>query len=224
MDLVKQRQYVQNRIHWCWAVACKMVGEKYKESHPEYGFSIINDNKPFYGQVSEEEYNNGVPTSDINGINWRLQEDNKQVRVDAWQRAIVMNANTEKYVGYEGDVSGDDIAKERGLRYYLTGNSESREVRIETLGSHDSRQSLFVEYGDKLIYRLSNYEYMIGNMIIKEKRLFHSIVLIYMEREHILLYDPGNGEIIRCLQKEAFESGINCSLGRGIIKWVQMIV
>ena len=31
---------VQNRTNWCWAVARRMVGERFKRNHPEFDFSF----------------------------------------------------------------------------------------------------------------------------------------------------------------------------------------
>lgn len=36
-------QYIQNRTNWCWAVACRMVGEQFKRNYPEFDFHILSD-------------------------------------------------------------------------------------------------------------------------------------------------------------------------------------
>ena len=77
---------------------------------------------------------NGVLTDNIDGINWNLQQADG-VRVDAWQRAIVMNANTGRYIGYDGDIGGDDEAKARGdqvlsYRGYTLRPGEDRDAGI----------------------------------------------------------------------------------------------
>ena len=45
-------KYIQNRPNWCWAVACKMVGEQYKQTQFKYGrdFESIG-----MGDISQEE-------------------------------------------------------------------------------------------------------------------------------------------------------------------------
>lgn len=220
---IERLKYIQNRRHWCWAVACKMVGEQYKKQHPEYGFSIIGNNSARYGYVTETEYENGVVTDNIDGINWKLQWTN-ETRVDAWQRAIVMNANTGRYIGYEGDVGGDDEAKTRGIKYYLTGDIYSDRVKVETLGCYDDTLSLWEGYQNQLMNSVSRQEYIIGNAILHEKKECHSFVILYIEGEKVMLYNTADGEIIYCSVRETFRCGFKSRVGTGIIKWVQRII
>lgn len=222
MTGINRLRYVQNRRHWCWAVACKMAGEQYKRKHLDYTFSIIRESPVECGQVTPCEYDNGVVTENTDGINWQLQKGNK-VRVDAWQRAIVMNANTTKYKGYDGDVDGDDEAKARGIRYYLTGDTDSNRVGIETLGCHDAADSLLETAGNKIMLSLQRGEYVIGNAVSCEKKEYHSLVLLSIWGEKVMLYDPADGEILYHSVREVFCDGFRYQSGTGIIKWVQRI-
>lgn len=45
-------KYIQNRPNWCWAVACKMVGEQYKQTqwNSGCGFESIGTD-----DISQEE-------------------------------------------------------------------------------------------------------------------------------------------------------------------------
>ena len=213
---MERLRYIQNRRHWCWAVACRMAGEQYKKQHAGYGFSIIGDRSAGHGYVTEYEYENGVVTE---GINWSLQRPGK-IRVDAWQRAIVMNANTGKYTGYDGDVDGDDEAKIRGIRYYLTGNIYSDSVEIETLGSCDAAVSL----RDRLLESAGRQEYLIGNAVMHGGRAYHTFVILCITGEKVMLYDTADGGVSYCTADETFRRGFESGSGRGIVKWVQRIL
>lgn len=215
--------YVQNREHWCWAVACKMVGEQYKRMHKEYDFKLVNETSPACGQVTSAQYDSGVVTKDMIGINWKIQRGG-EVRVDAWQRAIVMNANTSMYQGYEGDVSGDDEAKSRGIKYYLTGNIHSSRIEVECIGSYYDNQSFMEEHESRIMKSMQRNEYIIGNAVWKEKKECHSLVITCIEENQVMLYDPLDGSILYCGIKEAFYSGFQSSMGVGVIKWIQRII
>lgn len=220
---MKRLGYIQNRQHWCWAVACRMVGEQYKKRHTKYSFTIVRKHPGECGCVTASEYENGVLTDNIDGINWNLQQADG-VRVDAWQRAIVMNANTGRYIGYDGDIGGDDEAKSRGIRYYLTGDIHCGRVKIETLGFYDDTASLWERYRGHLMDSVSRQEYIIGNAVLHDKNECHSFVILHIEGEKVMLYDTADGEILYCSAGEAFGSGFKSRLGTGAIKWVQRIV
>lgn len=215
-------KYIQNRKHWCWAVACKMVGEQYKKIHPEYTFNLLREGTENGGYVTAFEYENGVVTNNLDGINWNLQRGNV-VRVDAWQRAIVMNANTAKYIGYDGDVGGDDEAKVRGIKFYLTGDIQSAGVKVETVGFYDDSNSVLDSHRIRIMSSLQRGEYIIGNAVLYEKNEYHSFVILCIEGEKVMLYDPANGEILYHSIGEVFYDGFKSRSGVGIIKWIQRI-
>ena len=220
---MERLRYIQNRRHWCWAVACRMVGEQYKKLHAGYGFSIIGDRSAGHGYVTEYEYENGVVTDDPEGINWSLQRPGK-IRVDAWQRAIVMNANTGKYTGYDGDVDGDDEAKIRGIRYYLTGDIYSDRIGIETLGGYDAAVPLWDQYRRKLLESAGRQEYLIGNAVISERKEYHAFVILCITGEKVMLYNTADGEVLYCTAEDSFIRGFESGSGKGIIKWVLRIL
>lgn len=223
MNEGKARKYIQNRKHWCWATACKIVGERYKRLHTNYQFDIVSSNPQRCGQVTFFEYENGVETDDLEGINWRLQGSNG-VRVDAWQRAIVMNANTQKYIGYDGDVTGDDEAKVRGIKYYLTGDIYSNMIDVETIGFYDDETSLLDIYRDRMFDSFRKKEYMIGNAVLQGNMQYHSFVILCIEGEKVMLYDTTTGNILYYGIREVFYDGFRTCSGIGIIKWIQRIV
>lgn len=220
---MEKLKYIQNRRHWCWAVACKIVGEQYKRLHGGYDFTIIGDSSIACGNVTAYEYEHGVVTDNQEGINWALQHTDV-IRVDAWQRAVVMNANTNKYIGYDGDASGDDEAKARGIKYYLTGDIYSDKVRIETLGFHDDMISVWDKYRNQIMASIRHQEYLIGNAVLQDRNDFHSYVILCIEGSKAMLYDAADGNILYCNVEEVFKSGFKSGSGRGIIKWVQRIV
>lgn len=215
--------YIQNRKHWCWAVACKMAGEQYKRLHKEYGFELVNEIDPVCGQVTSDQYERGVETNDVEGINWEIQSGDA-VRIDAWQRAIVMNANTSRYQGYSGDVAGDDEAKARGIKYYLTGDIHSSRLEVECIGSFYDDCSFMDRYKSKVMESVQSSAYMIGNFVSKGKKECHSLVITCIEGKWAMLYDPFDGAILYCSVEEVFYSGFQCSQGKGIIKWIQRII
>lgn len=219
---ISRYKYVQNRKHWCWAVACKMVGEQYKKIHPNYDFSIITKKPKECGQVTTFEFENGVVTNNLDGINWELQRGN-EIKVDAWQRAIVMNANTTKYQGYDGDVDGDDEAKIRGIKYYLTGDIYSNKVKIETIGYYDDEVSVFDTYKSIIMASFQREEYVIGNAVLHGGREYHSFVIMCIQGKKVMMYDPANGEILYHNVREIFYDGFKNHLGTGIIRWIQRI-
>lgn len=215
--------YIQNRKHWCWAVACKMTGEQYKKQHREYGFDLINESSPQCGQVTAYEFRYGVATDNPDGINPDLQTG-REIRVDAWQRAIVMNANTARYTGYEGDVSGDDEAKSRGIKYYLTGDIHSSRITVESIGHFQNDRSLMDDYGKEMMKSFQHNEYVIGNAVLKGKNEYHSFVILCIAADRVMLYDPVNGEILYYGIEDVFKKGFRCRMGTGVIRWIQRIV
>jgi hypothetical protein len=219
----KDRKYIQNRKHWCWAAACRIVGEQYRRHHAGFEFEIINETPTKPGQVTEREYEKGVATGDLEGINWNLQ-DGFPVRVDAWQRAIVMNANTAMGAGYEGDIAGDDEAKARGIKYFLTGNPDTDRLEVETLGWIGSEIPLPVKYEDRMMESFRRKEYIIGNAVFLGKNEFHSFVILCMEQDWVMLYDPADGRIMYHKAAKVYREGFGCSMGTGVIKWIQRIV
>ena len=218
-------QYIQNRTNWCWAVACRMVGEQYKRNHPEFDIFI----SPCRGGNEETDvevgYKKGIRSNDRNGLRMDVVEwDGESFLVDSWQRAIVMKANTE-CPGFDGNYSGDDVAKERGLKYVVTGQCDSHLIQIANLGFYDSEESLLAHHQERLLAVFQKGDYMIGNAILYPRGICHSFVLLNWTVDNkVLIYDPWNGSYTFRLAEDVFYSGIPTALGNGIIKWVQYIV
>lgn len=208
-------QYVQNRTNWCWAVACRMVGEQFKRNHPDFDFHIL----------SSWEENRAIKTNDMKGLRMDVVKwDGDFFWVDSWQRAIVMNANTE-CPGFDGNHSGDDAAKERGLKYVVTGQCDSSLIQTVSLGFFDSVESLLVHHQERIYSVFQGDGYMIGNAVLYPSGTCHSFVLLNRTADNkILIYDPWNGIFDFYPADDVFCSGISTALGKGIIKWVQYII
>lgn len=102
--------------NWCGAVACRMVGEQFKWNNPACDFEIIYD--------KDTTSESAVRVDDINSLQLamleRIHTDIARKKegtfwLDTWQRLIVMNANSD-YPGLDGNWTGDDEAKERGIK------------------------------------------------------------------------------------------------------------
>lgn len=218
-------QCIQNRTNWCWAVACRMVGEQFKKNHPEFHFSISPCREGNEETDIEAGNEKGVRTDDRKGLRMDVVEwDGESFRVDPWQRAIVMNANTE-CPGTDGNHSGDDAAKERGLKYVVTGQCDSGLIQAVSLGLFDSAESLLTHHQEQIQEVFQRGDYMIGNAVLYPRGTCHSFVLLsWTESDKVLIYDPWNGIFEFYSAEAVFNSGISTALGTGIIKWVQYLI
>lgn len=216
--------YIQNRINWCWAVACKILGQQYKRLHPEYSFSINKRNAGNIGNVTEEEYRRGVVTKELDGLRLEyVRKENGLYFVDAWQRAIVMNVNSVKR-GVDGNFPGDDETKLRGLKYVVTGDCESSIIDTISIGNFDSEKGLLHDYCEHITSAFESQNYLIGNAVLYPRMICHSFVLLaWLPGDRIVIYDPWNGEISTYPAEMVFYRGFPSALGQGSIKWVQYI-
>lgn len=216
--------YIQNRTNWCWAVACKMLGDRYKKTHPEFTFSIDKQGYDRIGNVSPEELKNGVITKITDGLRREyVRKEGDMYLIDAWQRAIVMNANSIQR-GIDGNFPGDDEAKLRGLNYVVTGKCESTLFRTVSAGCYNSQKNLLHDHGDDIISCFENKQYMIGNSVLYPGNICHSFVLLdWLPEDRIRVYDPWNGTTRAYTVEEIFCMGFCSALGYGMVKWVQCI-
>lgn len=220
----RSQQYIQNRANWCWAVACRMVGEQFKRNNSDFNFYILTGRKDNTGIATGAEYKKGVKTNNHDGIRRDVVKWNHGAFwVDFWQQAIVLNANTE-CPGDDGNWPGDDEAKERGIKFVVTGQCESTLIQTATIGEFDSVESLPCRYLEQIRSVFQRNGYMIGNSILYPKRICHSFVLMdWTADDKILLYDPWNGAFGFYPSEDVFYRGISSPLGTGIIKWAQYI-
>lgn len=214
-------QYIQNRTNWCWAVACRMVGEQFKRNNSDFNFFILPNRKDNIRIAMEAE---GVKTNNQDGIRRDVVKWNHGAFwVDFWQQVIVLNANTES-PGSDGNYSGDDAAKERGIKFVVTGQCDSSLIQTISLGFFDSQESLLTRYREQIYSVFQRNEYMIGNAILYPKEICHSFVLLdWTSDDRILIYDPWDGYFVFYSVEDVFVNGISTVLGQGIIKWVQYI-
>lgn len=220
-----KRQFIQNRTNWCWAVACRLVGERYKGNNCDYLDLHMVDTDEGMRTLKQLDLTENALTYNLDGLRLHvINQKNGLYFIDAWQRAIVMNANME-CPGDDGNWPGDDEAKERGIKYVVTGRCESNLIQTATIGEFDSVESLPCRYLEQIRSVFQGNGYMIGNSILYPKRICHSFVLMdWTSDDKILLYDPWNGMFGFYPSEDVFCGGISSPLGTGIIKWAQYIM
>ena len=220
---VRPKFYLQNRSNWCWAAAAKTVGLHYKNQHPCFGFTIEcpapDPEQRAMGFVSPPELTGGVLTRDPEGLCHPCEREDG-FYIDAWQRAIVMNAGSRR--GEEGDWPGGDAEKMDALRFVVTGDLNTCEIRVASLGQYDSPIPLLEAHPEPLGIQIQNQNWMIGNHL-QESGQTHSVVLMPDEKGRVRLFDPWDGFSEVYTPAQLFRSGFLSSLGRGVIKWIQYI-
>lgn len=219
--------YVQNRINWCWAATAKIVGMHYKEICPSFNFSIVADDNFRIREgayVSPEEYHGGVITDNPDGLRtkWLPRQDGIY-RVDAWQRAIVIEAS-KKSAHMDLNVTGDETDKIRALKYVVTGNCECTQIQVISIGYFNDALPLIDMYRSTIHSILIEQNWAIGNYIIMGRGIAHSVVLIPQDNLFIRIYDPWDGFTEIYTVDQIFRTGFLTSLGAGIVKWIQYIV
>lgn len=200
-------KYIQNYSNWCWAVACKMVGEQYKTMNPIYNFTL--------GYNKDIEWQNCL----CNGSSFDIDVAKE---IDVWQAAIVMNANTIM-PGTIGNFPGDDEAKIRGIKYVVTGECNSKKIDVMNLGTYDMQENLLDQYGEEIKTVFRNKNYIIGNAVLSPWNVCHSFVLMDISDNMVKVYDPWNGTIDMYNIQDVFERGFISAKGIGVIKWIQFI-
>ena len=205
-------EYIQNRTKWCWAVACKMLGERYKENHAEFSFHPMNGRKE-------------IRTHCLDGLRTDVVKmQNGAYLVDTWQYAIAAHADP-LHRGMEGNFPGDDYMKIRGIKYAVTGDCESTLVQAVTLGRYDAADSLLHNYCKEIEEVFEKGEYLIGNAVLYPGGICHSFVLLEWRHDgSILVYDPWDGSIRAYRPEEVFYTGFPSLQGKGVLKWIQYIV
>lgn len=218
-------EYIQNRTNWCWAVACRMVGEQFKRNNPVYNFTFFYDKETVVEGAARLDDINGLRLAELEGIRTDVVSQKAGAfLLDTWQRLIVMNANSE-HPGLDGNWPGDDEAKERGIRYVITGQCDSHLVNVASIGNFDSDKSILHNYYRQIRSVFAQNNYLIGNAVLYPKRVCHSFVLLdWTAEDKILLYDPWDGRFGFYTAADVFCNGISVPLGTGIIKWVQYVL
>lgn len=219
--------YVQNRINWCWAATAKIVGMHYKEVCPSFNFSIVADDNFRTREgtyVSPEEYHRGVITDNPDGLRTKwLPHQDGIYRIDAWQRAIVIEAS-KKSAHMDLNVTGDETDKIRALKYVVTGNCECTQIQVMSIGYFNDALPLIDMYTSTIHSILIKQNWVIGNYIIMGRGIAHSVVLIPQDNLFIRIYDPWDGFTEIYTVDQIFRTGFLTNLGAGIVKWIQYIV
>ena len=208
-------EYVQNCTNWCWAVACRMVGEQFKRNNPSFNFQIPHEERLYIDEEMRMVHNQDIIFYYCTGVRTDVVwQENGLYLLDSAQRFIVKNANTI-YPGCDGNWPGDDEAKERGLKYVVTGKCDSDLIQIVNLGYFDSEDSLLVHNVEQIRNVFAHNDYMIGNAVLYPKGICHSFVLLdWTEEDEILIYDPWDGTFAFLSVADVFCHGISSSLER----------
>lgn len=220
-----KNEFIQNRTNWCWAVACRMVGEQFIRNNPVYNFRFIYDKETVAESVVRLDDSNGLRLAELEGIRTNIvRQSDGAFLLDPWQRLIVMNANSE-YPGLDGNWPGDDEAKERGIKYVITGQCDSHLVHAVSIGNFDSDKSILHKYYRQIRSAFAQDNYLIGNAVLYPDGVCHSFVLLdWTAEDKILLYDPWDGHFDFYTAADVFCNGIAVPLGTGIVKWVQCVL
>ena len=218
-------EYIQNCTNWCWAVACRMVGEQFTRNNPYFNFQFFHSEAAYMRKERELKQIDNTEWHSLEGIRMDMvQRENGLFLLNEVQRSIVKNANTI-CPDCDGNWPGDDEAKERGIKYVVTGKCDSDLIQTVSLGFYDSEESLLDYYAEQIRNIFRHNGYIIGNAILYPKVICHSFVLLdWTEEDKILVYDSWDGTFAFLLVEDVFCKGISSSLGNGIIKWIQYIV
>lgn len=204
----KANGYIQNHINWCWAAVAKIVGLEYCLKH----------NLPIRSQQTEED----VIRTDLRGL--RLDICGRvrgYVTVDAMQFNIVEHARDPKN-NPNGDLPEGDAAKERALRYVISGSVDASAPVVILAGHYQSKNDLLSylpDYVEEAIF--------LGNSFIGNYRrtdgTYHSVVLSPTSGDRLKLYDPWDGFWEEFSTQQIFRSGFLNNQGPGVIQWIQYI-
>ncbi len=153
-----------------------------------------------------------------------VKQENGVFLLDKIQCSIVKNANTV-CPDCDGNWPGDDGAKERGIKYVVTGNCDSDLIQTVSLGFYDSKDGLLDHYVEQMRNVFLRNDYIIGNTILYPRRICHSFVLLdWTGKDEILVYDSWDGVFAFWPVDDVFCNGISSTLGDGVIKWIQFII
>ncbi len=210
-------EFIQNTSSWCWVVCAKIVGFEYLRNN----FVIYDYSKRLqqYEEIDEVYIKFGIP---LNINNFRKEYTGifeGLDTVDAWQVSIVANVFNDKIV--KNHLATDED-KENALKYVITGSIYG-DIDVKTLGSYYSNENLLGKYNTLIVEILNKNKYIIGNYVIEDIGIAHSIVLEYLGEHKISLYDPWDGYETTILLEQVFITGFSTNRGYGHIQWIQYI-
>lgn len=202
--------YIQNKDNWCWAVCAKIIGQH-----------ICDQCNPVSADSHRQE--TSVPVENQQGLRHAfVRYDGSQCYVDSYQRAIVMGANTH-IPGSDGNFSEGDIGKARALKYVITGDADSLDVIVRTIGCYRDARTLLEQYEKPMQQIIAARNWLIGNFVIYGRHSAHSVVLIPESDHRLWLYDPWDGFADTYTLRQIFCTGFLTSMGHGIVKWIQYV-
>lgn len=200
--------YIQNHINWCWATVAKIVGMEYCMKH----------NLPIRFQQTEDD----IVRTDLRGLRLDIcGRAQGYVTVDAIQLNIVEHASDPK-TNPDGELPEGDAAKERALRYVISGSVDASAPVVILAGHYQSKNDLLSylpDYVEEAIF--------LGNSFIGNYRradgTYHSVVLSPTSGDRLNLYDPWDGFREEFSTQQIFRSGFLNNQGLGVIQWIQYI-
>lgn len=204
--------------------ACRMVGEQFKRNNEAFNLTFSYGEKMYVSQEKGLGNLKDTRRHHLTGIREDVvKQENGVFLLDKMQCSIVKNANTV-CPDCDGNWPGDDEAKERGIKYVVTGNCDSDLIQTVSLGFYDSEDSLLDHYVEQIRNVFLRNDYIIGNAILYPQKICHSFVLLdWTGEDEILMYDSWDGVFAFLPVEDVFCNRIVSALGSGVIKWVQYI-
>lgn len=204
----KAEPFIQSHINWCWATCAKIVGIQYCH---------LNSRPLLFSQQIRD-----IPRNDLRGLRLSVCGTREgAITVDALQMLIVEHARSPEK-NLSGNFPEDDNAKERALRYVITGSIHSKSPDIIVAGDYYNQASLLDVLPDELDAAIGLSNPFIANYR-RVDETFHSVVLSPISETRLRLYDPWDGYQEEFSKLQLFKSGFLTNQGPGIIQWIQYI-
>lgn len=209
--------FVQNTSSWCWATCAKIVGFDYL--YRNLNVNNFLDLIKKYEGIGDIYLKYGIPV-DINNL--RIDYTgffNGNSTVDVWQLSIVANVFQNKEI--ENHLATDDD-KERALKYVITGSIYGN-ISVKTIGQYYSYDNLLSRVDINIKSLIKEKKYFIGNYVLKNTGVAHSVVVIFYDETRVLIYDVWDGYKQIITLEECFATGFLTNKGYGYIQWIQYI-
>lgn len=85
-----ENEYIQNRTNWCWAVACRMVGEQFIRNNPVYNFTFFYDKETVAEGVVRLDDSNSLRLAELEGIRTDIVRQNGVLYPDGVCHSFVL--------------------------------------------------------------------------------------------------------------------------------------
>lgn len=207
-ELRQANGYIQNHINWCWATVAKIVGLEY----------CLKYNLPIHFQQTEAD----IIRTDLCGLRLDIcGRSGGYVTVDAMQLNIVEHAK-DPWNNPNGNLPEGDAAKERALRYVISGRTDALFPVVILAGHYKNRNDLLSSLPAYVEEAMILGNSFIGNYQ-RTDGAYHSVVLSPITENRLRLYDPWDGFQEEFSKQQLFRSGFLNNQGAGAIQWIQYI-